>query len=453
MSHSARRVAVEILNEVDKKRAYAGQALDRHLAAAELDARERSLVTEIVYGTLRNRGYIDWAIGSLAPRGIESIDYRILNILRTAIYQVHFLTRIPAFAAVNEAVDISKSVAGRNAPGFVNGLLRAYVRRMNELVPPPPEDDPVAGLSIAYSFPEWMISRWLAEHGFTQTVKLCEYLNATPPLTVRVNALRADVDLVMARLAARGIDVSRTLHTEAGLTLSGASAVSEIPEFIDGLITVQDVSSMLVAPVVDPQPGQFIVDACSAPGGKTTHLAEMMQDRGRILSLDLHEHRLKDVNGAVERLGLSCVETLVHDATMLLDNLRGQAHAVLVDAPCSGLGVLNRRPDARWRRTPADIERLAELQKSILSAMAHCVRPGGILVYSTCTITREENDGVVEWFMEQRRDFVPSPIAPYLPESLVKLGGTRAENDHSVHILPFVHNIDGFYIARLTRIS
>lgn len=452
MSHGARRLAVEILNEVDKKRAYAGQALDRHLSATELDARERSLVTEIVYGTLRNRGYIDWAIDSLAPRGVGSIDYRILNILRTAIYQVRFLTKIPAFAAVNEAVDISKSVAGRNAPKFVNGLLRAYVRRMDELVPPSPEDDPVAGLSIAHSFPGWMISRWLTEYGFTQTVKLCEYLNATPPLTVRVNVLRADVDWVMARLTARGISVARAPHTDVGLTFSGASAVSEIPEFTDGLLTVQDVSSMLVAPVVDPQPGQFVIDACSAPGGKTTHLAELMHDQGRILSLDLHDHRLRDVNAAAARLGLSCVETLVHDATKPLDHLRNQAHAVLVDAPCSGLGVLNRRPDARWRRMPADIEQLVELQKSILSAMAQCVRPGGILVYSTCTITREENDGVVEWFMEQRPDFVPSPIAPYLPESLVKLGGTRGEKDHSVRILPFIHNIDGFYIARLTRI-
>jgi 16S rRNA (cytosine967-C5)-methyltransferase len=446
-------LAVEILNDVDKKRAYAGQALDRHLSAAQLDARERSLVTEIVYGTLRNRGYIDWAVGSLAPRGVGSIDYRILNILRTAIYQVRFLTRIPPFAAVNEAVDISKRVVGRNAPGFVNGLLRAFVRRMNELVPPSPEDDPVTGLSIAYSFPEWMISRWLTEYGFTQTVKLCEYLNATPPLTVRVNALRAQVDSVVARLTARGIDVSRASHTDVGLTLRAASAVSEIPEFLDGLITVQGASSMLVAPVVHPQPGQFVIDACSAPGGKTTHLAELMQDRGRILSLDLHEHRLKDVDKAVARLGLSCVETVVHDATKPLEQLRDQAHAVLIDAPCSGLGVLNRRPDARWRRTPADIEQLVALQKSILSAMAPCVRPGGVLVYSTCTIVPEENDGVVEWFMKQRRDFAPSPIAPYLPESLVKLGGTRGEDDHSVRILPFIHNIDGFYIARLTRTS
>ena len=251
MSLSARRLAVEILNEVDRKRSYASQALDRHLFGAGLDARERSLVTEIVYGTLRNRGYIDWVINSLTPRGIESVDHRILNILRTAIYQVRFLTRIPSFAAVNEAVDISKSVAGRNAPKFVNGLLRAFVRRMDEMAPPQPEDDPVTGLSIAYSFPEWMISRWITECGFAQTVRLCEYLNATPPLTVRVNLLRADVDQVMVRLASRGIAFS-TPH-ECRPHAGAASAVPKIPEFIDGL-SPSRCQLMLVAPVVDPRP-------------------------------------------------------------------------------------------------------------------------------------------------------------------------------------------------------
>lgn len=453
MSPNARELSVRVLDEVDTKGAYANLALDRILSEAEIDSRERSLATEIVYGTLRNRAYIDWVIDSLTPRGIDSIDPKLLNILRTAIYQIRFLTRIPPFAAVNEAVNLSKKRAGRNTHRFVNGLLRSYVRRIRELVPPSLEEDPALSLSITYSFPRWMVERWLAEYGLGNTVKLCEYFNSSPQLTVRVNRLRATRQEVADRLAARGIDVSLASHTEVGLVLKGASAVTHIPEFIEGLFTVQDVSSMLVAPVVNPRAGSLVVDACGAPGGKTTHLAELMDDTGTVLSLDVHEHRLRATREAASRLGLSSIKTMLHDATKELSGLEDQVDALLIDAPCSGLGVLNRRADARWRKTPDDINQLVELQKSILDAMSKCLKPGGTLVYSTCTITREENDDVIDWFLDSHRNFRPSAIANFLPASLVSLGGLRSSNDHSIRLLPFVHGTDGFYIARLTRVS
>lgn len=453
MSPNARELSVRVLDEVDTKGAYANLALDRILSEAEIDSRERSLATEIVYGTLRNRAYIDWVIDSLTPRGIDSIDPKLLNILRTAIYQIRFLTRIPPFAAVNEAVNLSKKRAGRNTHRFVNGLLRSYVRRIRELVPPSLEEDPALSLSITYSFPRWMVERWLAEYGLGNTVKLCEYFNSSPQLTVRVNRLRATRQEVADRLAARGIDVSLASHTEVGLVLKGASAVTHIPEFIEGLFTVQDVSSMLVAPVVNPRAGSLVVDACGAPGGKTTHLAELMDDTGTVLSLDVHEHRLRATREAASRLGLSSIKTMLHDATKELSGLEDQVDALLIDAPCSGLGVLNRRADARWRKTPDDIDQLVELQKSILDAMSKCLKPGGTLVYSTCTITREENDDVIDWFLDSHRNFRPSAIANFLPASLVSLGGLRSSNDHSIRLLPFVHGTDGFYIARLTRVS
>jgi len=298
-----------------------------------------------------------------------------------------------------------------------------------------------------------MVERWLAEYGLGNTVKLCEYFNSSPQLTVRVNRLRATRQEVADRLAARGIDVSLASHTEVGLVLKGASAVTHIPEFIEGLFTVQDVSSMLVAPVVNPRAGSLVVDACGAPGGKTTHLAELMDDTGTVLSLDVHEHRLRATREAASRLGLSSIKTMLHDATKELSGLEDQVDALLIDAPCSGLGVLNRRADARWRKTPDDIDQLVELQKSILDAMSKCLKPGGTLVYSTCTITREENDDVIDWFLDSHRNFRPSAIANFLPASLVSLGGLRSSNDHSIRLLPFVHGTDGFYIARLTRVS
>lgn len=449
----ARELAVRVLDDVDRKGAYANQALDRWLSEVRLESRERALATEIVYGTLRNRGYIDWAIDSLTPRGVGSIDTRLLNVLRTAVYQIRFLTRIPPFAAVNEAVSLGKRLAGGNAHRFLNGVLRAYVRRAGELVPPSPEDDPVRSLSIRYSFPAWMIERWLAEYGLERAALLCEYLNANPPLVVRVNSLRADRADVAARLLDRGVQTFDAPHTDVGLILERASAVDDIPEFVDGLITVQDVSSMLVAPVVSPKPGDLVIDACAGPGGKTTHLAELMRDRGRVISIDVHEHKLADIEDAACRLGLSCIETRLHDATQPIEDLDGLADAVLVDAPCSGLGVLNRRADARWRKTPQDIADLVELQSAILHSVSRCVKVGGALVYSTCTITHEENDGVIERFLAEHSDFSTLPIAPYLPSSLVALGGLRRDDDHSIRILPFAHGIDGFFIARLTRIS
>lgn len=453
MSVSARELSVRVLDEVDRKRAYASRALDRVLSEAKTDARERSLATEIVYGTLRNRGYIDWVIDTMTPRGVDSIDTRLLNILRTAIYQIRFLTRIPPSAAVNEAVNLSKKLAGTRFHRFVNGLLRSYIRKMEDLVPPSPDDDPILGLSIAYSFPKWMIERWIAEYGFDYTVKLCEYFNATPDLTVRVNRLKADREAVADRLAKRGVEVSEAPHADSGLVLSGASAIPDIPEFAEGLFTVQSVSSMLVAPVVNPHEGGFVIDACAAPGGKTTHLAELMGDCGRVLALDIHDHRLESLRESASRLGLSCIETRVHDATVQLSEFDREADAVLIDAPCSGLGVLNRRPDARWRKTPDDIGQLVELQKSILKAMAQCVKPGGVLVYSTCTIVREENDDVIDWFLEANRDFRPSPIGDFLPTSLLALGGLRTTDDHSIRLSPPLHGIDGFYIARLVRLQ
>lgn len=450
---NARELAVRVLDEVDRKGAYANQALDRWLSEVRLEPRERSLATEIVYGTLRNRGYIDWAINSLTPRGVGSIDARLLNVIRTAVYQIRFLTRIPPFAAVNEAVNLGKRIAGGRAHGFLNGVLHTYVRRMDDLVPPSLEDDPVRGLSIRFSFPAWLIERWLAEYGLTRTTQLCEYFNGNPPLVVRVNSLKANRAHVAAGLSDRGVEVFDAPHTDVGLILKRASAVEGIPEFVDGLITVQDVSSMLVAPVVRPRPGDFVIDACAGPGGKTTHLAELMGDRGKILSIDVHEHKLVATEGAASRLGLSCIETKLHDATQPIEHLDRQVDAVLVDAPCSGLGVLNRRADARWRKTPSDIAGLVELQSAILHSISRSVRVGGTLVYSTCTITHEENDGVIERFLSEHRDFTTLPIAPSLPGSLVALGGLRRNDDHSIRILPFTHGIDGFFIARLTRIS
>jgi len=448
---SAREAALRALRDVDVKEAYANLALDAHLTRSKLEGRDRALATEIVYGVTRRRGTVDWAIGQVATRPIDQIDPYIRNILRSAVYQVLYMERIPHSAAVDEAVNLARQYGHEGVAKFVNGVLRNFLRRLPTLPWPDPAADPVGALAVQHSHPEWLVRQWSDRFGQEDAVRLMEASNRVPPLTVRVNMLKATREQVAEALAAEGIKTEPTPHSPFGLIiheLTSASYLDKLKPMKAGHFTVQDESSMLVAPVVAPQPGQTVIDAAAAPGGKTTHMAELMENQGRVIAVDVHPHKVELVEQNARRLGATIIEGLCADAREIGQKMPGRADAVLCDAPCSGLGTLARRPDARWRKTPEDVTQLVPIQQAMLESAAVAVKPGGTLVYSTCTIEPRENQELVEAFVREHPDFAFDDIRPYLPLSLA--GDARGG---WIQLLPHIHGTDGFFIARMKRTS
>lgn len=446
---SAREVALRALRDVDIKAAYANFALDAHLTKSRLEPRDRGLATELVYGVTRRRATVDWAISQVATRPLSQIDPWIRNDLRLGVYQILYMERIPQSAAVDEAVELARQYGHEGVAKFVNGVLRNLIRKLPTLAWPDPAKDPVGALAIRHSHPEWLVREWTGRFGAEEAVRLMEASNRIPPLTVRVNTMKATREAVAEALAAEGVKTEPTPHSPFGLIihdLTSASYLDRLKAMKAGLLTVQDESSMLVGPVVAPEPGQTVIDVAAAPGGKTTHMAEIMKNQGRIIAIDIHAHKVDLIAENAKRLGATIIEGICTDAREVGKLLPGRADAILCDVPCSGLGTLARRPDARWRKAPGDIDQLVPIQQAILESAAQALKPGGTLVYSTCTIQPRENQELVEAFVAAHPEFRFDDIRPYLPPSLAGEAG-----DGYIQLLPHIHGTDGFFIARLKK--
>lgn len=437
---NARDIALQVIFQVNEEGAYANLALDKMLAQApEIDGRDKALATELVYGSVKYRGRLDWILSHYAKVPVKKMDPWIRNILRQGLYQLVFLDKIPPSAAVNESVNLAKKYGKRGAEKFVNGVLRSAGRTMAELVYPKRGKQPVQYLSVQYSFPEWIIGKWYKSYGLKNTEALCQYFNQPAPLWVRCNTLKITPEELRQQLEAQGLQVTVSEHIPEGLCIDGAMSLKSLPQFQQGYFTVQDESSMHVGYAAAVQMGQRVLDVCSAPGGKTTHLAQLMQNSGEIIACDIHPHRLKLIEENCQRLGITNVHTRLQDGERLNENFSETFDVVLVDAPCSGLGVLGRRADARWGKRLSDIASLAKLQQSILEQAAQITKIGGTLVYSTCTMTDEENMQVVEQFLQKHNQFIlDTESLPWLPE------GKR-------QFLPFIDHMDGFFIAKFLR--
>jgi 16S rRNA (cytosine967-C5)-methyltransferase len=359
-------------------------------------------------------------------------------------YQIFFLSRVPVSAACNQAVELAKKYGHAGTAKFVNAVLRSAGREPGKAVYPDPARDPARYLALKYFHPEWLAARWLERLGFAACEALLAADNTTPPLSLRTNTLRISRDDLLARLAAEGAAGEPSSWAPEGIVCREYPALATLASLREGLFQVQDESSMLVAHVVGPRPGEFVIDACGAPGGKSTHLAALMGDKGRVLSTDLYEHKLKLTAENAARLGLKIIATRVFDATKLDTVYAGQADRVLVDAPCSGLGVLRRKPDSRWRKSESMLRDLPKLQAAILASAARCVKPGGTVVYSTCTTEPEENEQVVRAFLADNPDFVLADAGALLPSP---------RGEAMVQLWPHVDGVDGFFIARLERRS
>lgn len=450
---SARAMALEILYLVDQEEAYSNLALNSVLEKYRPEKQDRGFVTELAYGALRTQNTLDWVLGRFLKKPVTGLTPWIRNILRSGVYQLMFMDRVPVSAAVNESVNLAKRYGHKGTVGLVNGVLRNVVRSLPDIAFPDPEKEPVQHIAVKYSHPEWLVKRWLKEYGFTETVELCKANNEIPPNAVRTNTLRISRAELKNRLEDEGLQVMEGHLAPETLIIEGFKSVGSIAAHREGLFLVQDESSTLVGHALKPAPGSMVIDACSAPGGKTTHLAQLMGNRGRIVACDIHEHKLDLVRENVGRLGIIIIEPVLLDATRLHEEYSGQADYILVDAPCSGLGVLRRRPEIRWRKKPEQIAELHELQLAILDSAARCLKPGGALVYSTCTVTEEENTGVVKEILRRHPELKPESLAGCLPESLPDLSGLETIPDGYVQFLPHRHGTDGFFIARFRRVT
>ena len=437
----AREVAARVLERVETDAAYPDVLLDRALGPPGLSQRDVALATELVYGTLRWQRYLDWILGPHSRRRLESLDARVRVLLRMAAYQIAFLDRIPSFAAVNDAVALAPGTPGVKA--FVNAVLRAFARRGAREREPEPPRDPLEALATRCSFPTWIAERWVARFGRDEAEALMRAMNERPPLTLRANALRVSRDALAARLSAEeGLAGRPTPWAPEGLVVGPGGAPGGWGAFADGSFVVQDEASMLVGRLLEPRPGETIADVCAAPGTKTTHLAELMADRGQVLALDPQPGRLERVREAAKRLGLRSVEPVEGAVEALAPRFRAACDGVLVDAPCSSLGVLRRNPDAKWRRTAADLALNATRQAAILEAAAALVKPGGRIVYATCSLEPEENDDVARGFLAAHPQFRPDPPGEFpLP----------LDPDGVLRCLPHRHGTDGFTAVRFRR--
>jgi len=444
-----RLLALRVLERVQRASAFADIALNVALTRSGLSAPDRAFATELVYGTLRWRGRIDYLLEQCLDRDLEKLEPLVATALRLGAYQIVFTDGVPATAAVDESVRCVRAAGVERATGLVNAVLRRLATEHARIPLPKLESDPIDHLVHALSLPRWIAERWLAIFGPAEAAALARASNEAPPLTVRVNRQRKSVAELLADVSERFPDAVPCRLARDGVQLGRRGNPGLDPGFLRGDFTVQDEASQLVVGLLDAAAGERILDVCAAPGGKTTAIAERVGHDGRVLALDRHARRLGLVSRSARRLGLDNIDCSERDATRPLGDLAAAPFdRVLVDAPCSGLGTLRRHPDARWRIQPGDPDKLAAIQAALLRSAAAVVKPGGTLVYSTCTVLPEENEWIIEAFLKTSPDFEltrPSELPPEVRSVIGKDGALRC--------LPHRHDADGFYAARLERNS
>ncbi|MDO4178872.1 MAG: 16S rRNA (cytosine(967)-C(5))-methyltransferase RsmB [Phascolarctobacterium sp.] len=440
---TARTCAVEILCQVFEEGAYTNIALSKYLRNASLSNLDRHLLTELVYGTAKAKGTLDWYLKACITRPLFDVEAKLRNVLRVALFQLLYMDRIPASAAVNEAVKTARALGNEGSAKFVNGVLRGFLRKKaaGEFVFPSPEQDDAYYLALKYMHPKWLVKRWLGPHKHEGVTKLLEFNNSSAPVCLRANTLFTSRTKLLDDLKEIQVQAHPSKWSTDGLVIDEMDSLADVFAKLPNAFYVQDESSMLVADVLAPEQGESILDMCAAPGGKTTHLAERMQNTGEIIACDVHEHKLKLIRENAKRLGINNIKTMLNDGAVFRTEWAEKFDRVLVDAPCSGMGVLRRRAEARWTKDKKDLKVFPPLQLSILKCAARYVKPGGRLVYSTCTIEQAENHYLIEEFLQAFPTWQRVPFKHPLTGELLD----------ELQIWPHVDNIDGFYICALER--
>jgi 16S rRNA (cytosine967-C5)-methyltransferase len=444
LSSNPRQLAFLALREIYQKQAYTDIALDRVLRKVELSSADRSLVGELVYGVVRRARSLDVLIDRLGRKKAAQQPPDLRIILHLGLYQLRYLDRIPESAAVNTSVDLAKANSYQKLAGVVNGLLRQYQRLAVDGDPLLLPADPIQRLGISYSFPDWIVEIFVQQFDIEETEQILSWFDRTPAIDLRVNSILSSIDEIESVLASAGVKVSRVYKLPQALRIvGGVGKISELPGYEEGWWMVQDSSAQLVTHLLDPQPGELIIDACAAPGGKTTHIAESIEDEGTVVAIDRSANRLRKVAENASRLKLKSIQIHAGDSRKI-DKFQQIADRVLLDAPCSGLGTLHKRPDLRSGK-PEKIEEIIAIQTELFEEAATWLKPGGSLVYSTCTLNRAENEDIVKSFLTNHADWtIQSPPSHFPALDLLTPEGW-------IEILPHRHDMDGFFMVKLQK--
>lgn len=433
---NVRDAALNILMAVEKQQAYSNLLLHQTIEKYKIDDKDRALLTELTYGTLQYKMTLDYY---LEPFIKGKLDDWVKQLLRLSLYQIHYLSRIPDHAAVNEAVNIAKRRGHKGISGAVNGILRSILRegvRSTEEI-----KDELERLSIETSHPLWMVKRFVSEYGFDTTANMLKENNEQPVTTLRVNLFKRTVDQVLHLYTQEGYVVARSEVIPECIYLFNAQA-AKTTAFEKGFVTIQDESSMIPAYALQAEPGMTVLDMCSAPGGKTTHIAEKMRNTGKLVAMDIHEHKLKLVKENAARLGFDFIETMQMDGRKSSESFPKESFdRILVDAPCSGLGVMKRKPDIKYTKNEKDFATLKPIQLKLLDESYTLLKRDGLLVYSTCTVDREENEGTAKLFLEAHPDMELQPFPNVI--SSIK----EQEQEGMLQLFPQDLRSDGFFVA------
>lgn len=441
--NSARKIAVKILKEVFDKKAYSNIVLSRELNSSELNDKDKALVTEIVYGTLKYRYTIDNILSYYIKSGLEKLETYILNVLRISVYQIKYLDKIPEFAVVNEAVELAKNKSPKGAK-LVNGVLRSYLRTKNS-ADYYRKNNRLEELCFKYSFPTWMVKLFVEGYGNEQAEKILNGLNLVPSVTVRVNNLKTDYEEAWKKLEESGYDIDEGKICPEAIQINKGRSIEDNPLFKNGLITVQDESAMMIAPSMDLEENMVVLDLCSAPGGKACHAAEIMNNTGKVLAFDIHENKLSLIKENAERLGINNIRCGVLDAEVYSEAYKDKGDRVLIDVPCSGLGIIRKKPEIKWTKDREAIKNLVKIQREIMLNAAKYVKKDGKLIYSTCTLSKDENEENIKWFIKKCPEFKIEPLY------YGKIDNIIYHKEGYVTILPD-KNMDGFFVAKMIKL-
>jgi len=440
--NSARAIATKILHKIERTGSYPDKLLAFELNNPDLKPEDKALLVEIVMGVTRWKAKLDWVLVGFFHGDYQKCFNYIKNALRIGLYQILFLDRIPNSAAIDESVEIVKRKQGPKTGGLVNGVLRNIARNIDNIRYPKEYEDWAFHISVMQSFPKWMVVRWIDRFGKDETLELLKAFNQKPITHFRVNTSKLSVDELIQIFNDNNVEYNQSPYMPESFNLSDTSIrIANSDLFKNGKVAIQDTSSSLVSKLAAPVKGSVVLDACAAPGGKTCHLAELMENDGLIIAIDKFHGRLKSIVENYERLGLNIIK---YKASKIEEYTNDKKFdLILTDVPCTGHGTISKRPDIKWNSTDTSLHDLMKIQRRILESASKFVKDGGVLVYSTCSIEKDENESNIEWFLENHPEFQLDPAENYLHEGVCK--------DGYLLTLPHIHNMDGAFAARLIK--
>ncbi|NLO89310.1 MAG: 16S rRNA (cytosine(967)-C(5))-methyltransferase RsmB [Clostridia bacterium] len=448
--HNPRKIALDIIIKVIEKGAYANIEIFKSYRKHRYSELDKRFILEIAYGTIKRWNTLDWVLEKFVTKPLDKLQPEVRNILRMGAYQLLYMDRVPPSAACNESVELAKKFGSKGTIKFVNAVLRNISRKyrsIKDLDFPSLSQDPVRHVSLKYSHPEWLVRRWIERYVINGTIEICSYNNKAPEHSIRVNTYLTTVEDFKNLLEREGINFKAGKYCREVLIIEKGFGKLENKEELKKFYIPQSEASALIGCMAEPASGSRVLDACAAPGIKATHLAQLMGNKGEIVALDIHKHRVDLIKGNCWRLDITCIEPRLMDARTAKDHFKEGFDLVLVDAPCSGTGVLNRRADARWRKSPDEIEKMVNLQREILKGVIPLLKSGSPLVYSTCSLEPEENQMQVDWILDNFPELRQQVLKGFVPDENL-LWGDKADMFQS---LPHIHRLDGFFSVRFVK--